>query len=163
MTKSQLIYSTNQTTFTDLSLDPIWCSWFSGFSAGEGCFSVNIRLNKGRSYNPTFSIGLRSDDLGVLKEIRETLCCGGTYPHTRGDSPRSYVFAVHRRYEIVNILVPLFDAFPLRNKKQVEYEIWRKVALAVNDEIHLTDREAEVRVLCEQLREVRKYREFTRG
>lgn len=154
MTKTQAIYDCRQEKFgIDFTVDPIWCAWFSGFVAGEACFSINVRRNHGASYSPTLSIGLRKDDLAILREIQSTLHCGKVYPH----HDRAYQFVVNRFFDVLHILVPVFDLYPIRNKKQSDYNIWRRAVMAVRDRYHLNGQAAQLDTLISDLRANRSF------
>ncbi len=111
-------------------------NWLAGFTAGEGCFQATVRIaNKpgtpwhgNRFLALWFTISLRSDDEPVLWQIYKKLGVGKVQKYY-GKGKRN----PQSRYSILNVrdlyetLIPIFDVSPLRNKKQNEYEIWRRI------------------------------------
>lgn len=109
--------------------------WLSGFTDGEGSFTVNIRRkNPKGSYRgcctPMFSITLREDDEEVLQSIRSYWQCGNITrrPGRGNDNPQSRYYAFKFDH-LAKIIVPHFDHYPLRAKKARDFAIWREIVL----------------------------------
>lgn len=114
--------------------------WFAGLTDGEGHLGVQIKTRKvvkrGITYitqecGVHFAIALRSDDVSVLSYIKETLKCGTLLPK-RYKNPPPYddpimTWKVMRSAELKYIIVPLFETYPLRTKKAIEFELWKEV------------------------------------
>lgn len=148
--------------------------WFSGLADGEAHFSASVRINKGYiNLHIRFSIGLRLDDMPVLETIQKTLGVGHVISHYRWNTKTPLQkhqadFYVAEAQQIRDVLIPLFDRYPLRTKKQRDYAIWREIALKYGwngkredfwkGKPRFTPEElADVRRLCQALKEVRKY------
>lgn len=111
-------------------------AWASGFLAGEGCFSIHKKIYTGTTryyYRPELQVQVRADDVGALLLLKEAIGSGGTIYSvkaqsatlTRGNSkPTCSCF--WRNESDLKAVVRLIDEFPLRGKKQRDYEIWKK-------------------------------------
>ena len=104
--------------------------WISGFTDGEGCFRLGFhRHRKDRTFvrpMARFAIEVRFDDRAILEEIRSYWRCGQIYLGQRNRSHNmSAVLSVVRIAEMARIIVPHFLTYPLRAKKQRDFEIWR--------------------------------------
>jgi len=114
--------------------DPLWCSWFSGLVDGEGYFHL-VRRSNGR-FETEFVINLRRDDIGVLAEIHATLGIGRLYSRINDSKQRNQGIQAsdrtrwrcYRIAELITVLVPLFEEYPLHSKKNRDYGIWKKAA-----------------------------------
>jgi hypothetical protein len=106
--------------------------WLSGFVDGEGCFRLLIIHNKrpNRVYDvPTarFELLLRSDDEAILKEIRAFWGVGTL--GMRKESVKSSAatrFYISSAVDLMEIIVPHFDRYPLRAKKRNDFAVWRR-------------------------------------
>lgn len=55
-------------------LNPLWAAEFRGFFYGDGCASLNLSPGKTKKhFQPMLKIGLRADDVVVLKDIHVKL------------------------------------------------------------------------------------------
>jgi LAGLIDADG DNA endonuclease family protein len=124
-----------ETATPRLVLDP---QWVVGFVDGEGCFCVSIHSHPGvRSFgwqiNPVFQVSQHVDSRHVLDALPRFFDCG----RVRGKGPRSRVmiFAVDRRRELIERIIPFFEAHPLvvkRDDFQLFAEITRQLAAGVH-------------------------------
>lgn len=126
-----------------LQLSP---EYITGFVDGEGCFCVSISkhktLKRRQEVRLIFEIEVREDDLDILQQIQERIGCGNIYhlPYKRYEKWRPHVkLKVSNIKDIVHILIPFFDAHPLRAKKRKSYQIFRQIAFMVAEKKHLTD------------------------
>ena len=153
-------------------LDSNFCSWFSGFVDGEGCFQIKyqqvIKLlssgEKGRynTYRWELCISLREDDRNVLEYIKKELGFGHLYKHPCGNNQGSH--NSHSRYMIrfhnlseVNYLSALLILFPLKSKKVRDFHFWNKA----REELNKPSKQRNLEYLLElwqQIRECRKYK-----
>lgn len=107
--------------------------WLSGFTDGEGCFSLATNCTR-RPLQPLFRLGLRGDDAAILNLVWSYLRCGAV----RLRQPRTQVnpvcsFEVWNTTELAQVVVPHFDRFPLRSKKARDFVIWREAVLILAD------------------------------
>jgi hypothetical protein len=98
--------------------------WLAGFADGEGCF--NIARNGNGSMFCQFRIQVRSDDEPILLEIQRRTGLGRLTKvyKNRGANP-SVIWYVSSKAECL-ALVELFETYPLRAKKQRDFEIWAR-------------------------------------
>jgi len=110
-------------------MNEAFSNWFAGFVAGEGSFTLYHRPGT-KCFAAELSIQLRDDDLDILLEIQENLQAGTVSryrPRNRDWNPLAQ-WAVRKRSECFRI-VQIFDAHPLRAKKQRDFLIWREAVL----------------------------------
>lgn len=89
--------------------------WFVGFTDAEGCFRIGIN-NKNNVISFNFTIGLHTDDREVLEFIKNRLNCGNVFT-----SENAATFCVTKISDIRNILIPIFEEFPLNGQKYLDY------------------------------------------
>ncbi len=113
--------------------------WFAGFTDGEGSFIIaGNPSTRSTSYNCSFSLTTRIDDLPILEEIRGYLQMGRLYSYSRKappgkNQPHDQVqFRIARKEDALR-LVAFFDHHPLRAKKRNDYRIWRKAVMLWTD------------------------------
>ena len=110
--------------------------WLSGFADGEACFFLNRRRTQREAHHAhtlgaRFIINIRADDEPVLRLIQSYWQCGnvGSQRGTRPDQTRYTRLQVYSWPEMAGVVVPHFDAFPLRAKKARDFLIWREAVL----------------------------------
>ncbi len=109
-------------------------NWLSGFSDGEGCFRLMDNRRTGvihRQLCAQFSIGLRSDDLAVLKLIQSYFGCGIVYAENRSYCPHisphpKSIYRISKTHELINVIIPHFKQFPLHAKKKRDFVLWEE-------------------------------------
>jgi len=109
---------------------------FSGFCDGEATFVAFYRMRKvrGKEYPENrlgIQITLRQDDVETLKMIKKELNCGFLLenqlpPSRKGGHPYA-IWGCRRIKDLAEIIVPLFDRYPLRSKKRLEYQYWKQL------------------------------------
>lgn len=111
--------------------------WLSGFTDGEGHFSLFMATKKGVSFGqPTtaFRIGLRDDDSEILKMIQSFWQCGTLFTRTNAWPDKHYsrrrrpqtIFQVGSTMDLMETIVPHFIRYPLMAKKARDFVIWRQ-------------------------------------
>lgn len=127
--------------------------WISGFISGDGSFNLNIGSSSSNSLGMRvrlrFGVGLHRRELEVVKGLAAYF--GLLYPinsKTLLSSDEKYsniailsnevTFNVQKFSDIINIVIPFFDLYPIQGVKALDYEDFKKVAeiMKVND--HLT-------------------------
>jgi hypothetical protein len=113
--------------------------WMAGFTDGEGSLILRKDRRKDTYQRATcqralgFKIELRDDDTSALILIKGRLGCGNvTYHQQRKPKVKAkplVTFKVCGIKDLTEIIVPLFEAFPLHTKKLREFEIWKKIVL----------------------------------
>ena len=116
--------------------DAAFCSWFTGFFDGEGCIVAMTRPCTGRPQYSEFRlqvrIQIREDDAGTIDHILHGVGCGRTAKHKVGNtinSRPSVSWYCETINDLAEVIVPLFDRFPLHTKKAKEFAIWRPLVM----------------------------------
>jgi hypothetical protein len=157
--------------------------WYvSGFVDGEGFFLCNAMRN--HSHNPKFSPGyvrqwavrfgikLRADDGAGLRAIAARMGVGLIQARKviRQDNPQIN-WVVNRQADLMNVIIPHFERFPLQMKKARDFAIWKECvktmyeknkrpwpAGKVGGRPTLTDDELEfMHKAVQQLKEIRRF------
>lgn len=145
-------------------IDGYWASWFAGFTDGEGCFIIgrDNRGSPGAKYRCRFKIDLRDDDKVILDEIHETLGMGVVRDklaclndgRNRRRQARFDINAINECAELVKV----FDKYPLRAKKQRDFEIWKEAVAELQRPIDYRDPDM-LEYYFEMIKEIRWYDE----
>ena len=124
-------------------VDPI-CSeedghWIAGFTDGEGCFCVIIKIkpNGNAQVTPMFKINLRHDDINTLQIIRKTLqlpvksvrkISVGNAPSNKNKNTQDQAVLCVSGYKMCQyVMRPFFERFRLRSKKRESFKTWCKI------------------------------------
>lgn len=110
--------------------------WFTGYFDGEGCLSVFDRIHNGRPERRVgIQIACRDDDADVLAYVHKTLGIGVVWKTgAKGTTRPASNWRVERAADLAEVMLPIFDNYPLRTKKRSEYAIWR--GLVVNQYVN---------------------------
>ncbi len=108
--------------------------WLSGFVDGEGCFYLGWKQSgrgdkRYRAPLAYFVIVLRDDDAPIVRDVQSYLGVGfittiSTKRHARNDMP-SVRLTVENPDQLANVIIPLFEKYPLRAKKARDFPLWR--------------------------------------
>ena len=118
--------------------------WLVGFVDGEGCFSCPIyrqrSMKLGWQVQPTFTVvqGISSRD--VLEEMVSFFGCGKVYVNRRHDNHREDLCRYHvfRHGDLRDIIVPFFEANPLRTAKRDNFAKFAEIIRLKDQRAHLT-------------------------
>lgn len=105
-------------------LTPEFCLWLVGFTDAEGTFKLYKNKQK-ISFVFSFEIKLHQDDVGVLIYIQKKLGVGKIYSAFR-ESERCFSYIVRAHMELINVILPIFDTYPLLTIKALQYKHWRE-------------------------------------
>jgi hypothetical protein len=98
--------------------------WFIGFVDAEGCFCIHS-IRTWTAVGFSFTINLHSDDIEILHKIANTLGVG----KVRLDNKRnSAFFVVSSLNDIIQIILPIFEEFPLQTSKYLDFICFSKAA-----------------------------------
>jgi len=136
--------------------------WISGFTQSDGSFVVSF-LNQSKGVpirpQPIFNLSQSIVDLEMFTGLQQYLGVGKIYKNRQNVSllprPPHYWWissggdivpfrggkdglVVKSIYEIVNVILPLFDLHPVRGGKFLAYNIFKEVSLMVKNKEHLT-------------------------
>jgi hypothetical protein len=110
--------------------------WLSGFTQSDGSFVINYSIIKfGMAIRPipVFNLTQSKIDYDLFIEIQKYLGIGKIYINRQ-----NVTFVVRSVDEIVNVLLPLFDKYPLRGSKLAGYNIFKIIVLMIKEKSHLT-------------------------
>lgn len=116
--------------------------WLSGFTDGEGCFGLQLNRPVPGCITPraTFKISLRYDDAAILHLIQSYLNCGRLHI-SRASSRKKHLskarkdclsFDVTKTSDLTSIIIPHFEKYTLRAKKQRDFDIWKQGAIYIH-------------------------------
>ena len=115
--------------------------WFiTGFTDAEGCFSIYVR-NKSNSSGSKyyceakFDISLHKKDFSCLKDIKAYFGGAGSIVKHGEESIRYTITSV---IEIINVVIPHFDKYPLITRKFIDYQLFKKAVALIANKEHLT-------------------------
>ena len=117
-----------------MDLDP---NWVVGFVDGEGCFHVSLNrqpsMTAGYQVLPEFVIVQHERDVQLLHALKRFFR-GGVVRRNHGDR-----FCLRiRKLDCLIECCGLFQRYPLRSKKAVDFAVFRKVIQAMVDRKHLS-------------------------
>ena len=80
--------------------------------------------------------------LEALKRIRSFFGCGRIYENKRYDNHREslYRYCVRNKTDLLEIICPFFDKFPLQTAKQNDFELFKQGLEIIKNGEHLTDK-----------------------
>lgn len=113
-------------------------SFISGFTEGEGCFCISFnrraKMKTGIEVRPSFSISQNKRNLELLKLINQHFKCG-FIRFSKND--QSYKYEVRSIEELIKIIIPFFEMYPLQGIKKNDFLIFKEVCLMVFTSHHL--------------------------
>ena len=105
--------------------------WLSGFTQSDGSFVISFMSTKiGIPIRPVpiFNITQSKIEFDLFIEIKKKLGIGKVY-----NNRQNVIFVVKSIDEIIEVLLPLFDRYPLKGNKLVGYNIFKTVALMIKE------------------------------
>ena len=126
--------------------------WITGFVDGEGCFHVAIsrhpEMTVGYQVLPEFTVVQHKRDVQLLYALKDYFKCGVVRTN-HGDR---MAYRVRQREHLLQHIVPFFLKHPLKSKKRIDFERFRRVLLMMEAGDHLTvDGLAQIRLVAEQM------------
>lgn len=94
-------------------------SWFVGFVDAEGNFYTNKKCD-----TQTFSIHLSLKDKDNLYKLKKFLNFGEVYEDLKNNR---VLYSVSKKEILINLLIPIFEEFPLITRKFYQYEAWKEI------------------------------------
>jgi hypothetical protein len=131
-------------------------SYLLGIIDAEGCFSISIKKQNTARYgwviDPVFHVTQHKDARDVLEDLQKAFNAGRIIPKTGQEN--LLIFIVDNRRQLREKVLPFFERYPLRIKKN-DYEIFKEVVEALENKEHQTEDGFR--------RLVKKARSFTRA
>ena len=114
----------------------------TGFTDAEGSFIISVTKSStnrlGWSTQPYFKISLHKKDLPILKKYKSYFKDAGKIEITgKGRDSLSYV--ISSKAQIMAVVLPHFDKYPLITQKRAHYELFKRIIYIMNNQKHLTE------------------------
>ena len=113
--------------------------WITGFVDGEGCFYVGLNkhpdMTAGYQVLPEFTVVQHERDVQLLHALKDYFGCGVVRVN-HGDR---MAYRVRGIEHLLERIVPFFVRHPLKSKKRIDFERFRKILLLVQAREHLSD------------------------
>jgi hypothetical protein len=116
-------------------LDP----WYvTGLTEGEGCFCVSFavrpKLKVGVEARPSFALSLNERDRELLGELQTYFECGWI---RESRSDRTFKYEARSVRDLLDRVVPHFEAYPMRGVKQRAFSGFARVCQMIGQGDHL--------------------------
>jgi hypothetical protein len=115
--------------------------WVSGFTAGDGGFSIYVRSAKdyvlGEKVYCRFHIAQHSKDLELMQLFIKFFSCGKVEVRSNTSTPRCD-FIVQDTSFLLDKIISHFNLYPLLNLKQKDYLCFKEALLLIKEKRHLT-------------------------
>lgn len=107
-------------------LDSYWLQWFVGFFDGEGFlyFKPYKETDTKIYMQQTVQISIHKDDGLLIHTIKEKLNIGSI-----GYDQNKIRWQVRSLEEIVQVIIPIFDAYPFLTRKYLNYQLFKKACM----------------------------------
>ena len=116
-------------------------AYLAGFVDGEGSLHVAICRNPGTRAGwqlvPEFHVSQSAERRQVLDLLQHRLGCGRIRENHRGSRDTTLVFVVRRRRDLLESVIPFFEAQPLLSSKQQEFVVFASIVRAMEAGEHL--------------------------
>lgn len=113
--------------------------YVTGFTDGEASFVILVLkralYKTGWNIVPVFTISLNSRDRVLLEKIQSFF--GGIGNITIRKKDNSVYFTVKSVKDIVNVIIPHFDKYPLLTEKQADFELFKQIVIMMHNKQHL--------------------------
>ena len=128
----------------------IQLGWVLGFVDGEGCFSIGFVRQPDRARRRGYKTGYQvSHEFAVTQGAKSVSCLsdlagffkvGGIVPNRRHDNHREhlYRYVVRRRADLIETIIPFFEAHPMRSSKQQDFEKFARCVRLIDANVHKT-------------------------
>lgn len=97
--------------------------WVTGITDAEGNFSINYN-SKSKKINMSFKVTQKDHSLNILSNLNSFFNCGNINIDNRKFN--AYKYIVCRTYDLVNIIIPHFDKYPLVGSKHLDFLDFKK-------------------------------------
>ncbi len=119
------------------NIDP---NWIAGLASGDGCFHISIRNSSstklGKSVVLKFHIVQHSRDIELMEKLIYSLDCGKIELLLKQSA---VYFVVVKFQDILEKIIPLFDKYPIRGVKALDYTDFKKIVNIMFNKEHLTE------------------------
>ena len=124
--------------------------WVIGFVDGEGCFSIGFVRQPNRprrkgyvtgyQVSHEFAVTQGERSLSSLERLSAYFGVGQVLANRRYDNHREhlYRYVVRRRDELLDVIIPFFERYPLVTAKGYDFEQFARCVRMMTDGRHLT-------------------------
>jgi hypothetical protein len=124
--------------------------WVIGFVDGEGCFSVGFVRQQSRASRRGYRTGYQvthefvvtqgEQSVSCLEELRDFFDVGQVIVNKRYDDHREhlYRYVVRKRADLLDVVIPFFQKYPLRSSKQENFEKFARCIALISANRHLS-------------------------
>lgn len=117
--------------------------WVTGFVDGEGCFHVGINAHPSLKMRcqvlPEFTVVQHERDVQLLHALKAHFGCGVV----RRNHGNRFAYRVRGKDHLLQRVIPFFMEHPLKSRKRVDFERFRRVLLMMEAGDHLTAKGVE--------------------
>lgn len=127
----------------------IQLGWVIGFVDGEGCFSIGFVRQPSRATRRGYKTGYQvSHEFAVTQGAKSVSCLhdlvgyfgvGSVLSNERYDNHTEhlYRYGIRRRADLIETIIPFFEAYPLRSSKQRDFEKFARCVCMIDAGLHL--------------------------
>jgi hypothetical protein len=135
--------------------------YLAGFVDGEGSFSVTICKSKYArlrwKIDPLFQVYQHKDNSRILHIFKDVFKCG--YVSEKGGNPSCHVYCVDSIRDLLGIVIPFFEKYPLVGEKYNNFLLFKKIVVGVSLKKHLTSEGLrKLAIIAFQMNRSGKYR-----
>jgi hypothetical protein len=117
-------------------------AYIAGYVDGEGSFHVAVQRNPstraGWQLVPEFHVSQNAERRQVLDLIKLRLGCGRIQANHRGSKDTCLVFVVRSRDDLLERVIPFFEAQPLLSSKHEDFLVFARIVRAMAAGEHLS-------------------------
>ena len=126
--------------------------WITGFVDGEGCFHVGINahgeMTTGYQVLPEFTVVQHERDVQILHALKDYFGFGVV----RSNHGDRLAYRVRSKQHLLERIVPFFIKHPLKTKKRLDFEKFKRVLRIMEAGDHLTvDGIKEIRCIADHM------------
>ena len=113
------------------SLSKLNPKFITGFTDAEGSFMLKLTDGINGKMQPDFTIGLHIKDVALLREIKDYFGVG-----TLRLTNNACYWSVRNIKELVAVIIPHFDSYPLQTRKMADFLMFKKGVLLMDAKKH---------------------------
>jgi hypothetical protein len=115
----------------------------TGITDSEGNFSIFVqKTSTGQKIILAFKVTQKAHSMGILYDLKRYFNCGNIHIDNRKED--AYKFNVNKLEDILSIVIPHFDKYPLLTSKRLDYLDFKRVAYMMKDGLHLKKENKEI-------------------
>jgi hypothetical protein len=111
--------------------------WITGIVDSEGNFSINYNT-KSKKMTFAFKVTQNKESLAILTYLKEYFKIGNI--NIDNINTNGYKYIVSNRKDLINVIFPHFDNYPLQGSKYLDYLDFKRSILLLNDSSDNIDR-----------------------